>query len=534
MRDVQRMVWLFVAVLAMAAMGCGDDDSGGSPDSAVTDDGGTAPDGSTQPDGGSTPDAGPVTEQYLELQLSATVITEQDEAGAVTASCLAFDTAVSETPLAPDPGDPLVVEVTGLAATTVGDVHSFTDHGQATVTCSKAGWSLSAQAQVTVIGEWVDPRYATVAADLGRVQAGLRGLRNAQNQDDALAMAAHADLLSATTDLDGHPLPADAPVLRDIPGGLPDRATIEASEPPTADDTPYAEGLTRLRQHLQASAARLQGPGMDPTDLSQADVDTIAADAQVIQDELTALVALAPGPGAVLDSRTELAELLLNDLPAATSALAGYVASMAESQEPGIKFGFISLAMGCFNTSNIYVTLINKVYGKYLGELDAAFNTLIIGGIIDTIWPPVGGGPEITFTQASASASFACPGYASTLYGYNFNATPAKNVFIIIGANVTATAEAAWNAINVGQDDTIFDVVEKLQEFQDAVQGLGGNVILGTDVYPDALGPGEDGIFIGPWPDTNPGSLPSPVHIIPINHDIGRGLSYQLSELGNC
>ena len=97
MRDGQRMIWIFVAVLAMTAGGCGDDDSGGSPDAAVTDDGGSAPDGGTQLDGGSTPDAGPVTEQYLELQLSATVITEEDEAGAVTASCLAFDTAVNVT-----------------------------------------------------------------------------------------------------------------------------------------------------------------------------------------------------------------------------------------------------------------------------------------------------------------------------------------------------------------------------------------------------------------------------------------------------
>ena len=36
-----------------------------------------------------------------------------------------------------------------------------------------------------------------------------------------------------------------------------DRSTIEAVYAPTADDTPFAEGITRLRQHLQDSAARI-------------------------------------------------------------------------------------------------------------------------------------------------------------------------------------------------------------------------------------------------------------------------------------
>ena len=106
--------------------------------------------------------------------------------------------------------------------------------------------------------------------------------------------------------------------------------------------------------------------------------------------------------------------------------------------------------------------------------------------------------------------------------------------FIIIGPNLTTVVESAWNAINVGEDDTIWDVIEKLEAFQEAVEGLGANILIGTSYVPDVLGPGEDAVEIGPFPDLNSGSLPQPVYIIPVNLDVGRGPSYQLSLLGNC
>jgi hypothetical protein len=533
------LIYVCAVVLAVGAVGCGNDDgTGNDQDAALDSDGTTSGDDAAVGEDASVgadaePDAAPQPEPFLELQLSSTVVTEEDEGGWLSVQCLAFDPAVSDAPLAPDPGDPLTIEVTGITVDASGADYTFPDHGEAVVTCTKAGWSMSTTSSVTVIGEWIDPRYAQVAADMAELRAGIRGLLSSQNQADAEAMQAYSGLLAATDQLDTHPASQDAPLIRDFPGGLPSRATIEATYPPTADDTAFTDGVARLRQHLQDATARVLA--LDPAVLSQADVDALAADVQTTADELTSLEALAPGPGVVLDSLGEMAGLLLDDMPAAELALARYLADMVVAQEPGIvgsqKFGFISLVMGCFNTSNLQVTLINKIYGKYLNELDAAFNTLILGGLVDTIWPPVTGGPVIEFLVASASLSMAVPGYDSYFDGYNFNQTAARNLFIILASNLTNTAEALWNAVNVGPDDTIWDIHEKLQAFQEAVNGLGANIVYGqTYIEPGLLG-SDQTVGIGPFPNLGGGSLPQPIHIIPINLDVGRGPSHQHTYL---
>ncbi len=473
-----------------------------------------------------------VEPRFLEIQLSAMVLARERDGGELIVVCNAYDLDEGNDPL-DEPGN-LEISVTGPDYQKDGDIYRFTERGEAVVTCSKSDWGLSVEERVVVTGKWIDPVFWTAGGYMEALLGAVRALRDSDGGDDADAIAAFENLKLAVEGLETIPPAGEVDVIRDFPGGVPSRDEIEEVFPPTDDDDAYEATISDIGDLLRD--LRMVVDGMNPEDLDQEQVDEFASGANELSDHIEVLESLSPGPGVVMDTRVRVEELLLDEGVAIELALGRYIADMVSAQDEAIfpRFGFISLAMGMFNSSNIRIKLINKVYGKYLKALDTAFNTLAVGGLVDRIWPPQEGGPEITLIQGSASFSVICPDYETTIYGYRFNEIPGKNRFIIIGPNLTSAVESAWNLINTGEDETIWDIYDKLQDFLDEVEGLGASIRYGLDFYKDVLGPGEHGVFIGPFPDLNNTSLPQPVHIIPINYDAGRGPSYQSSLLGSC
>jgi len=542
------IISLSVAALSLGVVACtdsgaggnGDDDYDGSvgdsdsstdePDVGVTGDSG--PDDG---DGGTGSDGGQPAKRFLELQLSSNVVERERDDGELEVACHVYDLDESGAPLE----DPQNVEITidGLPYEVSGgngDTYTFSERGSATVNCSKTDWGVSVESEIVVVGKWIDPVYVITAEQMFATLTAVRRLIDSDGREDSEAVEAFESLNAAVTELEARPPSSEVDVIRDFPGEIPTREEIESVFPPSDDDDAYASALSAVKTLLQESRGEIEG--LNPEEVTQAQIDSMEADSQALLNHIETLGSLSPAPGIVMEKRQEIAELLLDEAAGVNLALSRYVSDIV-TVEDGVlfpKFGFISLSMGMFNQSNIRIKLINKVYGKHLKALDAAFNTLAIGGLVDKIWPPDEGGPEITMIQGSASMSYICGDYPTTIYGYRFNEVPSKNSFIIIGNNLTSTVESLWNLINADEDETIWDLYEKLQDFIDEVEGLGGNIQYGLEFHPDALGPGEDGVFIGPFPDLNNTSLPQPVHIIPMNKDVGRGPSYQSNLLGNC
>ena len=186
--------------------------------------------------------------------------------------------------------------------------------------------------------------------------------------------------------------------------------------------------------------------------------------------------------------------------------------------------------MGMFTSNSLQMTLVNKIYGPIMKDLDKSINNLILNDLIDYLLPPNPDGPIVDIFQASASQGFAVPGYDTWAYGSNFNSDPEYNLFIILGSQWQGVVDSILDSCGVSENNSVPDNIEAWNDCVDqAEEAVDSAINYSMDVVEPGIFGGQD-VHIGPFPDVCDGWLPVATIVIPMNLAVGRGESI----LTNC
>lgn len=462
---------------------------------------------------------------------SSFAVLEDDDDGELTVRCLVTEDG------APYSGT-VDATVTVSDSMSRGDAYTFAEFGIVDVTCDVEveGEMLSATVQVAVLNEAIDPQLAAIGAGLGRATAGLHDVIASDGLDDQVLVEAMDNLGAALPALEPTQYAALTDVLRTVPGGYPDAATLDGMGiAANADDAALPGALADLDAALAAMQTTVAA--FDPDNPSQADADALASHRAEIESAVQTLTSMTPTAHGLLASRTEVADLMRNRIAPSTETLVGWVDARVRSEADGVfatiadhpdpqGFGFLSLTIGMFGDSSLQVTLINEWYGDYIAQLDESINNFILAGGIEYFLPLGDNPPTIEYFVGSASAGFATPGYPSWVDGYNFSEDPEMNLILVFGDSWQGIVDNILGACGVEEANTVPEkivaVFECAQEVQEAVQSI--------FVTPVSVGPGiygsQQGIDIGPFPDVCSGGLPTATFLLPISYVNGRGESY--------
>ncbi|EDM79291.1 hypothetical protein PPSIR1_04103 [Plesiocystis pacifica SIR-1] len=540
------------------------DDADGSTDDAdsSTDDADDTTDGSTDDADSSTDDADDTTEGTssetgstattgLALLPSSTVVLEANNGGLLTSDCVLFEDGLP----ALDQPD-VSLEITPLEGATVeAEGWSFAEFGTWTLSCSATvdGELLSAEQEIAVLNDALDPRIAAAGSGLGASAAALTAVLAANDQDDQLLVDAIAELEAVGPQLEPAAAPDFADLLQPVPNGYPTAgALMGLGIDPVADDDALGDAIAAVNLALDDFAATYAGfdPDQEPT---QADLDQLTASGEALSVALDDMAALDPSAHGWLAQRQSFAALIRDHLVPAVDAANGYVVARTQVEgaeifaaaplpggqqlqapgQPGEdqpEFGLLSLSIGMFGQSNLRVQLINKWYGDVIADLDKSINNLILAEAIDYFWPPNANGPIVDLFQASSSVSFAVPGYDTWAYGSGFNSDPAYNLFLIFGDQWQGVVDNVLDSCGVSQDKSVFENVDAMEScVEDAEGAIDSTINYSMSVIEPGLLGGQD-VHLGPFPEACSGFLPVATVIVPINLATGRGESI----LVNC
>ncbi|MCA9700691.1 MAG: hypothetical protein KC431_24405, partial [Myxococcales bacterium] len=407
-------------------------DTGTSSDTGTTSDTGTSDTGTgdTGTDTSDTGDTGTTggMGEGLELRLlpSSQVVLEENNGGVLAADCVLLEDGRPAL-VQPD----TVIDISPAdGATVVPEGWSFPAFGTWVLGCSAMvdGEALTAEREIAVLNDALDPRLAEVGGGLGSSVQAMTALLGANEQDDQQLVDAIAALEAAQAELAAVDLAPMDDVLRPVPGGYPSAAALsQAGILANADDVALTGALADVASALANLRAVYDGldPSLAPT---QADVDQLAAAGAELDAALAAASALEPTAHGWLDNRDTLAALVRDDIEPTMAAINGYAIARTKAEAdaifgiappgPGLtpKFGLISLTMSMFDIGYTRATLIDWFYGDAIAAADKSINNLILGSLIDYFLPPNPQGPVIEIFQASASIGFAVPGYDTWAY----------------------------------------------------------------------------------------------------------------------
>lgn len=380
----------------------------------------------------------------------------------------------------------------------------------------------------TVVHEALDDSLEAIGLGAARMRAALAEVVAADGAADAAMVAALADLEGAAADL---ALGPTGTVLRPFPGGWPN----------VAGRFPAGEGdgaLPGLLADLEAALSEAAGQ------FSSLDAVPALAALDATNDRLSAVAdrvraGLKASPQALMANLPAIERILQDALPAALHAPAATISAAlrrdleaAGVDAPARNFGLVGLAVGMVGVGGFRGWVIENIYGPFIDELDTMINTLIIADIIADHFV-VGNAPSIFMVQASASVSFACPGYPTHIFGDGFDPDPANTSFLVIGPALTAAAEAIFDAFP-DDGDSLYDTWEAVDNAVKAINDALDASFMGVET---ALRDGflaEWDLFIGPFPISHEGRLPQPIVIFPIGYFGGLGQPYELSLMPHC
>ncbi|MEM6996556.1 MAG: hypothetical protein AAF721_38995 [Myxococcota bacterium] len=553
------LVWLAAGAFAT---GCGSDDTGGAgasdggstggtvggPAGDASDESGDTAGGDTDgpdstggsddsddadPDTGTGDTAGMMGTQLTVLPSSMAVLEDDDE-GTLTVRCVVTEDGL---PVAGGEGATVTVSPSDGVTETDG-VYTFAEFGLFDVTCDAEvdGEMLTATQTIAVLNEAIDPAAAQLGAGVGTALDGIAAVIASDGLDDELLVAAVERLDAA--------LPLLAPemyeplddLLRRVPGGYPEGADLDGMGiVANADDAALPGALTDLDAALASYEAVVAG--FDPDDPTQEDADALDVAGDELETALNALLVLEPTAHGLVGSRTQAAGLMKDRVAPTTHTVATWVGARARSEAVGVfsglvgepdpqGFGFLSLTIGMFGKNNLQIQLINKWYGKYIAQLDESINNFILAGGINYYLPLADNPPVIDLLVASASPSFATPGYQSWIDGSGFNENPELNHVLVFGDSWQGIIDNIFNACGIEDVNTL---PEKLWVLRNCIMEI-DEAVQSIFVTPISVGPGiygsPQGVDIGEFPEVCSGGLPTATFLLPINYDEGRGEPY--------
>jgi hypothetical protein len=479
---------------------------------------------------------------------SSHAVVEADDGGKLTVACRVLQDGV------PYPGavTPTVSFSPSEGVSSENGSYSFAKFGAFKVLCSAEveGQQLSAEADIAVLNEAIDPAIAKLGGGASKLQEALFALQAAHNGPDEKTVNAVLMLDDALADLDAKNYLDFTDALRKLPpGGYPDAAELEAQGiVANADDALLGDKLTALGS---AFAELKTGYDSMSDTVAMADLTALDQKQAAVKKAADELLALKPTAHGYLATRTTLADVLRDGLAPALHAMASKTKAVVQSEaatlfegkagppQQGARgsrqqlyFGFIGFTFGFFGSGSLQMTLVNKIYGKYIQELDVSINNLILINLIDYFFPPDPQGPVIDFLFASASAGFAVVGYDSSLDGYNFNSDPTANMILVVGQASQTVVESIFSACGIDEADTAPEAIDTLANcIEDVIAAVESSII-----YPTSVSPGEDAdqhLELGPFPAACSGTLSKPIGLIPINLAVGRGPTHLVNCIGN-
>lgn len=325
-------------------------------------------------------------------------------------------------------------------------------------------------------------------------------------------------------------------MLRYVPGGYPEGADLEKMGIAANDDD---DSLPAALDSLATALADYEAvvTAFDPDDPTQLDADTLEAAGVELSTALDTLLELEPTAHGLVASRTQVATLIRDEVAPMTHTVATWVGARTRSEADGVfsglvgepdpqGFGLLSLSIGMFGQNNLQIQAINRWYAKYIAQLDESINNFILAGGINYFLPLVDNPPTIEFLVASASASFATPGYPSWIDGHGFNEDPEMNHVLVFGDSWQGIIDNIFQLCGIDDVDTM---PEKLWVLRNCIEDI-DEAVQSIFVTPLSVGPGMfgsvQGIDIGEFPVVCSGGLPTATFLLPINYDVGRGEPY--------
>ncbi len=199
-------------------------------------------------------------------------------------------------------------------------------------------------------------------------------------------------------------------------------------------------------------------------------------------------------------------------------------ATAYQRQQPAF-FGLVGLMAG----SNIQLSLVNKLYGKYLQEVTRMMILLGANSLLQNYLNSAGMEGIIT----GASLSFHIPNRAgSVIEGTGHNGVASRNDVFFVGPDAVAAVQGVLSSFNPSNVESLEDLYEFFDGIVSALQGAGeayenahrlpsrvnfGGCILDFGENPSCTQLDYDAGF----PDVNDGFVPSPVIILVHNLDTG-------------
>jgi len=552
--------WQTLAWCGLLASACGGDDGSGSgTQGSQTGSGTTSPSTETESNSGNTDN--PATTEAtgatgdstdtsvdgtesegetegaggLEVSVlaSSVAVLEDDEEGELRVECGLAEDGV---PIA-SPGAFTVSILPLEGFSEVGGVYTFPDAGLFDVTCiiDYEGETLEGTRTIAVLNEAIDPGMAELGAGIGAAASGMLGIIASHEQDDQLLFDALDTLDSSIPLLESTRVAELQDVLREMPGDYPMGAELEAvGIMPNADDDAFAAALDDLDAALVVFESTMSAA--DPMSQDEAPLTSLETDLASFEAAVTTLRALEPSAHGLLAQRNRVAALVRDRMQPTMHASAQHLsqrihaeAGIAISGPPegtALHFGLLGLSLGMFNQSYLRVRLINDWYGDYIAQLDESINNFILAGILDVVFPVSAEGPVIEFLQASASVSFATPGYPSWIDGYNFDESNGGfNLVLVFGDSWQGIVDNIITGCGIEESDSIPEAVEKFRDCVEEIEAAVDSIFW----TPISVGPGlfgsEQGLDMGPFPDACAGGLPTATFVLPMTWQ-GRGPSY--------
>lgn len=499
---------------------------------------------------GDTDTTGGLAEYEVDVLLSAEVLLSSADGDALDVTCgLRKD------------GAPYAGEYTALVSVSPGDdviadgegKFEFATFGVWTVTCDVDvdGTMVSAERDVGVLNDAITPELALLARGLGQARYGLFHMLRADGQEDQELIDAAGDLEASLALLDPANLAGVDDSLIPVAFGYPTPAELDQlGITATADDPAMGGALDDVSLALLEVQTTLAM--IDPLSAVQDDLDALEAVTGELQAAVDAYEALDLTAHGYLANSTKLADLSRDAIAPTMQAVAQWTYTYVQDQsglygapyKPGVwledaddgldpRFGFVSLAVGFVNTSNIQVQMMNKMYGDAFKALDRMINNLILLKVIDYFYDPDAVAPEIFTPYASASLAFALEGYDAKFGGSGFHDDPSFNHFLIIGDGWQDTAENAMNACGIKPGDSHPKIYKKVEGCVQQVLDLAeSSVAYGTQVDKPGQLDAYD-VHIGPFPEACESFVPVPIGIIPVNANTGSGPLLTLNCIDN-
>lgn len=470
----------------------------------------------------------------LEVLPSSVAVLEADEMGELTVECLLYEGGA---PVA-ESGPSTVSLTPAKGWSEMGGVYTFPDAGLFDVTCEveHEGALLQSTRTVAVLSEAIDPGLAELGAGLSQSSRGMFEVLAANEQDDELLIDAVAQLDASLPLLLSERVAGMQDVLREMPGDYPMGAELEAiGIMPNADDAALGAALDDLDAALASFETTMAA--IDPASVDEAPLRALEAELAQFEAAVTTLMALEPSAHGLMEQRARVASLVRDRVQPTMHTSARYlservhietgIAASSIDGNPGpLHFGLLGFTLGMFNQSHIRVRLINEWYGDYLAQLDESINNFILAGALDIVFPPSAEGPVIEVLQASASLSFATPGYPSWIDGYNFDESDGGfNLVLVFGDSWQGIVDTVIDGCGIEESDSIPEAVEKFRGCVEDLEAAVDSIFW----YPVSVGPGlfgsEQGLDMGPFPAACGGGLPTATFVLPMTWQ-GRGPSY--------